>query len=63
MLLIACCGTKELRDIIIRALQIRSPRVAGALTLAGLIVPRLEDTAPRAAVFRFAWDQLNAVLR
>lgn len=52
---------EELRDtIIIRALQVRAPRIAEALVLAGLVVPRFDDAAPRAAAFRFDWDHLDA---
>lgn len=55
---------EELRDtIIIRALQVRAPRIAEALVLAGLVVHRFEDAAPRAAAFRFDWDHLDAFLQ
>lgn len=53
-----------LRDtIIVRALQIRAPRLAEALTLAGLIEVEFRDLDPRAFAFRLAWNRLDAFLR
>jgi hypothetical protein len=53
-----------LRDtIIVRALQLRAPRVAEALTLAGLIEVEFRDLDPRAFAFRIAWNRLDAFFR
>lgn len=51
----------ELRDtIVVRALQLRAPRVAEALVLAGLVEVRFEaGAAPRAFAFRIAWNKLD----
>ncbi|MDI6027065.1 hypothetical protein QBK99_12785 [Corticibacterium sp. UT-5YL-CI-8] len=54
----------ELRDtIIVRALQLRAPRVAEALVMAGLVEVRFTDGAvPRAFAFRIAWNKLDAYM-
>lgn len=52
-----------LRDtIVIRALQLRAPRLAEALTFAGLIECEFRETDPRAFQFRFAWSRLDDFL-
>jgi hypothetical protein len=54
-----------LRDtILIRALQLRAPRLAEALVMAGLVEIEFDLAGnPRASVFRIAWDRLDAYLR
>lgn len=53
-----------LRDtIIVRALQLRAPRLAEALTLAGLIEVEFREQNPRAFAFRLAWNRLDDFLR
>jgi hypothetical protein len=52
-----------LRDtIVVRALQLRAPRLAEALTFAGLIECEFRDEDPRAFAFRLAWSRLDAFL-
>lgn len=53
-----------LRDtIVVRALQLRAPRLAEALTLAGLIEVEFREQNPRAFAFRLAWNRLDDFLR
>ena len=57
-------GDTALRDtIIVRALQLRAPRLAEALTFAGLITAEFRDEDPRAFAFRLAWNRLDGFLR
>jgi hypothetical protein len=57
-------GDTALRDtIVVRALQLRAPRLAEALTFAGLIEFEFRNENPRAFAFRIAWNRLDAFLR
>jgi len=57
-------GDTALRDtIIVRALQLRAPRFAEALTFAGLITVEFRDEDPRAFAFRLRWNRLDGFLR
>jgi hypothetical protein len=56
-------GDTALRDtIIVRALQLRAPRLAEALTFAGLITAEFRNEDPRAFAFRLAWNRLDDFL-
>jgi hypothetical protein len=58
-------GDAELRDtIMLRALQLKAPRVAEALIMAGLVdVTFHEAETPRAFSFKIAWDKLDAYMK
>lgn len=49
--------------VIVRALQLKAPRLAEALILAGLVEVEFLDEAPRAHAFRIAWNRIDAFLR
>ena len=56
-------GDVSLRDtVVVRALQLRAPRLAEALTVAGLIEFEFAAGDPRAFAFHIAWDKLDAFL-
>ena len=57
-------GDVGLREtLIVRALQLKAPRLAEALVLAGLIEVEFLDETPRAHAFRIGWNKIDAFLR
>jgi hypothetical protein len=54
----------ELRDtLVLRALQLKAPRLAEALVLAKLVKVEFRDEPPRAFAFKIDWDHLDDFLR
>lgn len=53
-----------LRDtLVVRALQLKAPRLAEAMVLAGLVEIEFRDTDPPAFAFRLAWNKLYEFMR
>jgi hypothetical protein len=54
-------GLRE--TLIVRALQLKAPRLTEALVLVGLIEVEFLDENPRAHAFRIGWSKIDAFLR